>query len=73
MHTVTDGVTDMFEKILDYTEVAVPDFNQYKKLRSKILRIGNNCIRDLHKEINNRYEVKYQPQSETIIEIIHNR
>jgi hypothetical protein len=68
MKTVSSEITDLFEKVLDYAEVAVPNSDQYKKFRSKILRIGNNCIRNLGKEINIRYDVKYIPPAETIIE-----
>jgi len=67
-NSIAAEVTVMFEKILDYAEVAVPNNEQYKKLRSKILRSGNNCIRNLSKEINNRYDIKYNPPAETIIE-----
>lgn len=65
---ISDEITILFEKVLDYAEVAVPNTDQYKKLRSKILRVGNNCIRNVKKEIETRYEVKYNPPSETIIE-----
>ncbi len=61
-------ITVLFEKILDYAEVAVPNGDQYKKLRSKILRHGNNCIRNISKEITIRYDIKYEPSAETIIE-----
>lgn len=69
MKTVSEHVTNLFEKVLDFAEVAVPNNDQYKKLRSKILRIGNNCIRDIGKEVNSNYEVKYIPPAETIIEV----
>jgi len=65
---ISDEITVLFEKILDYAEVAVPNNDQYKKLRSKILRVGNNCIRNVSKEINTRYDIKYNPPAETIIE-----
>jgi hypothetical protein len=65
---ISDEVTNLFEKVLDYAEVAVPNSDQYRKLRSKILRVGNNCIRRIDKEIKARYEVKYIPPAETIIE-----
>jgi hypothetical protein len=65
---ISDEITVLFEKVLDYAEVAVPNNDQYKKLRSKILRVGNNCIRNIRKEIEIRYDVKYVPQAETIIE-----
>ena len=44
---VRQEVTKMFDKTLDYCEVVVPDTRQYKKLRAKILRVGNTCIRNL--------------------------
>ena len=65
---ISDEITVLFEKVLDYAEVAVPNNDQYKKLRSKILRVGNNCIRNVRKEIEVRYDVKYIPPAETIIE-----
>jgi len=69
IRSVSSEITDLFEKILDYAEVAVPNSDQYKKLRSKILRIGNNCIRNISKEIVNHYSVSYNAPGETIIEI----
>jgi hypothetical protein len=68
--SISSEITDLFERILDYAEVAVPNNDQYKKLRSKILRIGNNCIRNISKEIVSRYDVTYNPPGETIVEII---
>ncbi len=70
MRSIADEITVLFEKVLDYAEVAVPNNDQYKKLRSKILRVGNNCIRNINKEITGRYIVTYDPPAETIIEII---
>ncbi len=37
------------EGILDFVQVAVPEPN-FKALRSKILRLGNDCIRSLTKK-----------------------
>ena len=68
IRATSEQITVLFEKILDYVEVAVRNNEQYKKLRSKILRHGNNCIRNISKEINMRYSVKYEPTAETIIE-----
>lgn len=65
---IHDEVTVMFEKVLDYTEVAVTS-DQYKRLRSKILRVGNNCIRNINKEIDARYNIEYNPPAETIVEV----
>ena len=67
---ISSEITDLFEKILDYAEVAVPNSDQYRKLRSKILRIGNNCIRNISKEIVSHYSVTYNAPGETIIEVV---
>lgn len=67
---VKEQVTDMFEKILDYSEIVVYNQEQYKKLRSKILRCGNDCVRKISKEVEMYYDVKYDPCSETVVEII---
>jgi len=48
---VTKECTCMFEAILDYAAVAIPNDEQYKKYRSKVLRYGNNCIRNIHKAV----------------------
>jgi len=67
---IKDEVTRMFEKVLDYAEVAVPNGEQYRKLRSKILRIGNNCIRNIQKDVEKHFDVRYKATSETIVEVI---
>ena len=41
---VRKEVTKLFQQVLDYTSIAVPDPNTYKALRGKILRVGNDCI-----------------------------
>lgn len=38
------------EQVLDYTQVAVPNPHGYRIIRSKILRVGNNCMREVDKE-----------------------
>ena len=62
-------VTKMFEAVLDYVQVACPNTETYKVLRAKILRVGNNCIRNLHKELDN-YDMEYTNVTEEIIEIV---
>ena len=61
-------ITDLFEQVLDYSQVACPTKDTYAVLRSKILRVGNNCIRTV-KKVLQQYEVEYIPQTEDIIEI----
>lgn len=63
---LSEHVTILFEKVLDYAEVAVPNNDIYKKLRSKILRIGNNCIRNVLKDLKN-YNIEYE-EREPIVE-----
>lgn len=45
---VQKEITSMFTKILDYVQVGVGATDQYKVLRAKILRAGNDAIRNLH-------------------------
>lgn len=63
-----DEVTKMFESVLDYAQVACPTADTYKVLRSKILRVGNNCIRNIKKQ-SSHYEIEYVPMAEEIVEI----
>lgn len=61
-------ITDLFEQVLDYSQVACPTKDTYAVLRSKILRVGNNCIRSV-KKVLQHYDVEYVPQMEELIEI----
>lgn len=61
-----EEVTKLFEQALDYAQVACPKEN-FGALRSKILRVGNNCIRSLRKKFQH-YDVEYIPNTEEIIE-----
>lgn len=61
-------VTYMFEQILNYTEVAVPNRDQYNRLRSKVLRLGNDCKRNLKKSVERDFVVKFDARNEDVIE-----
>ena len=61
-------ITGLFEQVLDYSQVACPTKDTYSVLRSKILRVGNNCIRNVRKSLQ-YYDVEYVPQVEEVIEI----
>jgi len=65
---VRKEITKLFESVLDYTVIAVPDNNAFKPLRGRILRIGNDCIRNIISELSN-YEVTCLEINEDIIEI----
>ena len=65
----TEGdVIKLFEQVLDYAQVACPTKDTYTVLRSKILRVGNNCIRNIKKNFQH-YEIEYTPQFEDVIEV----
>ena len=63
-----DEVTKLFEQILDYAQVACPTPDTYKVLRSKILRVGNNCIRSIKTNIKH-YDVEFRALAEDVIEV----
>lgn len=65
-----EEITKLFEQTLDYAQVACPTQDTYKVLRSKILRVGNNCKRNIRKYVSTNYLVEFIPQSEDIIEVI---
>ena len=65
---LAEEITGLFEQSLDYVQVACPTKDTYKVLRSKILRAGNDCIRNAAKIIQH-YEIEYVPQAEDIIEV----
>jgi len=66
---VKDEVTSLFEKVLDYAQVACPTPDTFKVLRSKVLRVGNDCIRNVHKNLDSYYDVEYIANTEEVIEI----
>ena len=67
--SVSDEVTRMWEGILDFGHVAVGDEERFKAFRSKILRLGNNCIRSIAKELDRAYIVEFTAINEDIIEV----
>ena len=62
-----DEITNMFEAILDYAQVACANPDTYKVLRSKILRVGNNCIRSLKSKFDH-YNIEFVATAEDVIE-----
>ena len=65
---LSSEVTQMFEQILDYVQVACATPNAFMALRSKILRVGNNCIRNQKKKLE-QYNVEYNARAEDVIEV----
>ena len=68
---ISSEIKDLFEKFLDYLELITDDTDKLRKVRSKVLRNGNNSIRRLTSIIESNYVVAYDPSlgSEDIIEI----
>jgi len=64
---IHDEITKMFEAILDYAQVACPTPDTYRVLRSKILRVGNNCIRTLQSRLDT-YNMEFIANAEDVIE-----
>ncbi len=67
-----DEITKMFESILDYAQVACPTPDTYKVLRSKVLRVGNNCIRSLKLKFDH-YEIEFVASGEEVIEFTESK
>jgi hypothetical protein len=65
---ISQEITAMFEAALDFAQVACPEPN-FKPLRSKILRVGNNCIRNIHKSVDDHFKVEYKAPAEDIVEV----
>jgi hypothetical protein len=65
---IKEEVTFMFEQALDFAQVACPE-PHFRPLRSKILRVGNNCIRNINRKMDDHYKVEFQATSEDVIQI----
>ena len=55
--------------VLDYAEVSIEGKERYKVFRSKVLRFGNDAIREVKKNIDLYYDVDFQATAEDVIEI----
>ncbi len=65
---IKEEVTSMFEQALDFAQVACPE-PHFRPLRSKILRVGNNCIRNINRKVDDQYKIEFKATSEDIIQI----
>jgi hypothetical protein len=66
---VEKEITKFFDHVLDISEVAIGDPQRYKPFRSKVLRAGNDAIREAKKLLDRNYKVLYVPTSEDVIEV----
>lgn len=62
-------ITSLFDHILDISEVAIGDPLRYKPFRSKVLREGNDAIREMKKVLDRDFKVLYVPTNEDVIEV----
>lgn len=62
-------ITNLFDQILDISEVAIGDPHRYKPFRAKVLRAGNDAIRETKKLLDRNYAVEFVPSREDIIEV----
>jgi hypothetical protein len=60
-------ITTLFSEILDFTEVAVGDKERHKILRSKILKVSNDAIRTISREVDEKYLVEFVSKTEDLI------
>jgi hypothetical protein len=66
---VENQITKFFDHILDISEVAIGDPQRYKPFRSKVLRAGNDAIRETKKVLDRNYKVLYVPTAEDVVEV----
>ncbi len=65
---IKEEVTFMFEQALDFAQVACPE-PHFRPLRSKILRVGNNCLRNINRKVDDQYKIEFKAISEDVIQI----
>ena len=66
---VKSTITKTLEGILDFGEVAVGDKERFRVFRSKVLKLCNDAIRHIHKELDDGYEVEYTDLKEDIVQV----
>lgn len=69
---IRNEITKLFSSVLDYAEVAVDGKERYMNLRSKILKVSNDAIREIERELVSRYSVNYIPPAEDVIVVKQN-
>ena len=62
-------ITNLFDQVLDISEVAIGDAYRYKSFRAKVLRSGNDAIREVKKLLDRNYTVEFIPSREDVIEV----
>jgi hypothetical protein len=62
-------IKKLFTGVLDYAEVAIDSKERWKVLRSRILKLSNETIREIFRELDARYAVSYIAPAEDVIVI----
>jgi hypothetical protein len=62
-------ITNLFDQVLDISEVAIGDAYRYKSFRAKVLRSGNDAIREVKKLLDRNYTVEFIPSREDVVEV----
>jgi hypothetical protein len=57
----------LFGSVLDYAEVAVDGKDRFMNLRAKVLKVGNDAIREVNKELDTNYKIEYDSRTEDVI------
>jgi len=70
---ISQEVTKLFSSILDFAQVAVDGKDRYSNYRSRVLKLSNDAIRVIKKEVDCRYVIEYVPPMEDIIIVRQHR
>lgn len=60
-------IKKLFTGVLDYTELTTDSEKAWQTLRSRILKLSNDTIRDIKREVDISYDVSYVPHGEDVI------
>ena len=61
------NITGLFKLCLDMAELKFgDDFEGYEEFRSKILRVGNDAIREFEESLDNNFNVEFVPDKLTV-------
>lgn len=62
-------INDVFNECLSFMEIFIDDEEQFKKLRSRFLRVGNNKKRFMKRQLKN-YIIEYKPIQLEHVELV---
>jgi len=68
---VEKSIISAIDDILNISEVAIGDPQRFKPFRAKVLRSGNDAVREIKRLLDTNYKVVYVPTTEDVIQV-HN-